>query len=199
MLRLKKTNFWSRRFHETAISDFEMVTATTLIFHGYILTSLFFQILSISTTSKRTDLGFSLSQHDGSDQRQVEGPRFVGHCIGFEPDKIDTYMCAAMHSITKRDYPCTSRQAQIQTHGQEHIWIKSNSVNWKQRQKICLRIRVYMCMPRTTTTTATNHAMRQFLCFFGGNRRKNLQHKFEVWGFCYGTRICAWCVVHSLG
>ena len=36
-----------------------MVTATTLIFHGYILTSLFFQILSISTTSKRTDLGFS--------------------------------------------------------------------------------------------------------------------------------------------
>ena len=59
MLRLKKTNFWSRRFHETAISDFEMVTATTLIFHGYILTSLFFQILSIRTTSKRTDLGFS--------------------------------------------------------------------------------------------------------------------------------------------
>ena len=62
-----------------------------------------------------------VSQHDGSDQRQVEGPRFVGHCIGFEPDKIGTYMCAPMHSITKRDYPCTSRQAQIQTHGQEHI------------------------------------------------------------------------------
>ena len=59
MLRLKKTNFWSRRFNETGISDFEMVSATTLIFHVYILVSLFFQILSIMLTSKRTDLGFS--------------------------------------------------------------------------------------------------------------------------------------------
>ena len=64
MLRIKKTNFWSRKFHETGISDFEMVSVTTLIFHGYTLVSLFFQILSISirSTSKRTDLGLSHTQ-----------------------------------------------------------------------------------------------------------------------------------------
>ena len=59
MLKLKKTNFWSRRFHKTGISDFEMVSSTALIFHVYIRLSLFFQILSIMLTSKRTDLGFS--------------------------------------------------------------------------------------------------------------------------------------------
>ena len=39
-----------------------MVSATTLIFHVYILVSLFFQILSIMLTSKRTDPGFSLGR-----------------------------------------------------------------------------------------------------------------------------------------
>ena len=114
MLRIKKTNFWSRRFHETAISDFEMVTATTLIFHGYILTSLFFQILSISTTSKRTDLGFSRLSLSCSSSHSVSpwsylsldlGPfwTFCTHCLSVTVNRgLDRSLCVYASSTWTR-------------------------------------------------------------------------------------------------